>query len=137
MTRHSGATDRLRAWLSGAEPSLELPPDTETGAVLQALTDGGVDPREVDLTHVIDKADLLAAFQGSLELGGWFGFNWDALEESLYGPEDRTAPQRVLVLNGLQGFRSRDPEAARILLDILGTVAGTPESGFRGWVLIG
>lgn len=137
MTRHASAMDRCRAWLSGVEPSLELSPDTETGAVLQALTDGGMDPREIDLTPVIDKAGLLAAFQGSLELGGWFGCNWDALEESLYGPEDRTAPERVLVLTGFQGFRSQDPEAARILLDILGTVAGTPESGFRGWVLIG
>jgi hypothetical protein len=137
MTRHSAATDALRAWLSGVEPSLELPSDTESGAVLQALTDGGVDPREVDLTSVFDKGSLLAELQGSLELGGWFGFNWDALEEGLYGPEDRAAPERILVLTGFQGFRSRDPEAARILLDILGTVAGTPESGFRGWVLIG
>lgn len=137
MTRHSAAPDRLRAWLAGVEPSLELAADTEPGAVLQVLTDGGVDPRAVDLTSVFDKRGLLAELHGSLELGGWFGFNWDALEEGLYGPEDRTAPEQVLVLTGFQGFRSRDPEAARILLDILGAVAGTPESGFRGWVLIG
>jgi hypothetical protein len=137
MTRHSAETDALRAWLSGVEPSLALPPGTEPGAVLQALTDGGVDPREVDLTSVSDKMGLLAEFQASLELGGWFGCNWDALEEGLYGPEDRAALERVLVLTGFEGFRSRDPEAARILLDILSTVAGTPESGFRGWVWIG
>jgi hypothetical protein len=127
----------LRDWLSGPAPLLELPGDTDPDWVLEALCAQGIDPRRVDLTGVSDKAGLLDALHRALELGDWFGFNWDALEEALYGPEDRSAPERVVVITGFDAFRTHAPQDAAIVLDILRSVAETPGSGLRGCVLVG
>ncbi|MFO8004611.1 barstar family protein [Thioalkalivibrio sp.] len=124
-------------WLRGSAPLLELPGDTDRDGILRALREQGLDPRQVDLAGVTDKATLLAQFHRALELGDWFGFNWDALEEALYGPEDRDVPDRVLVITGFAAFRARAPRDAAVVLDILRSVAGTPGSGLRGGVLIG
>jgi hypothetical protein len=127
----------LRDWLSGLAPLLELPGDTDPDWVLEALRDQGIDPRGVDLAGVSDKVGLLDALHRALELGDWFGFNWDALEEALYGPEDRSAPERVVVITGFEAFRTHAPKDAAMVLDILRGVAGTPGSGLRGCVLVG
>jgi len=127
----------LRDWLSGTAPLLELPGDTDPDGVLEALCDQGINARRVDLAGVSDKAGLLDAIHRALELGDWFGFNWDALEEALYGPEDRNAPERVVVITGFEAFRTQAPKDADVVLDILRSVAGTPGSGLRGCVLIG
>ncbi|TVP82325.1 barstar family protein [Thioalkalivibrio sp.] len=127
----------LRDWLSGPAPLLELPGDTNPDGVLEALCDQGFDARRVDLAGVSDKAGLLDALHRALALGDWFGFNWDALEEALYGPEDRSAPERVVVMTGFEAFRTQAPKDAGVVLDILRSVAETPGSGLRGCVLIG
>ncbi len=127
----------VRDWLSGPAPLLELPGDTDPDWVLDALCEQGIDPRRVDLAGVSDKAGLLDVLHRALELGDWFGFNWDALEEALYGPEDRSAPERVVVITGFEAFRTHAPKDAAIVLDILRSVAGTPGSGLRGCVLVG
>ncbi|MCA1790408.1 MAG: barstar family protein [Thioalkalivibrio sp.] len=127
----------LRDWLSGPAPLLELPGDTDTDWALEALCDQGIDSRRVDLAGVSDKAGLLDAFHRALELGDWFGFNWDALEEALYGPEDRNVPERVVVITGFEVFRTHAPTDAAMVLDILRSVAETPGSGLRGCVLLG
>ena len=127
----------LSDWLPGCEPLLELPGDSDPGEIARVLGDQGLDPRQVQLAGVTDKAALLVELHRALELGDWFGFNWDALEEALYGPEDRGVPDRVLVVTGFGAFRTHAPKDAGILLDILRSVAGTPGSGLRGGVLIG
>ena len=134
----ASATDPsvLRDWLSGTAPLLELPGDTDPDGVLEALRDQGIDARRVDLAGVSDKAGLLDALHRALEFGDWFGFNWDALEEALHGPEQAEAPERVLVCTGFAAFESRAPNDAEVFLDIARTVAATPGSGLRGCVLI-
>lgn len=125
------------AWLSGSKPFLHLPEATDPGLVVDILRDQGMEARAVDLAGVADKAALLQALHQALEFGEWFGFNWDALEDALHGPEDRTALERVLVVGGLQALRAHAPADAEVFLDIVQTVAETPESGLRGCVLIG
>jgi hypothetical protein len=126
----------LEGWLSGSDPLLELPGDTDTSAVLEALRHHGLDVHRVDLAGVVDKDTLLETLHRSLDFGDWFGFNWDALEEALFGPEDRAAPEWVLVVTGFRAFREHDPADADVLLDILRTVAETPGSCLHGCVLI-
>lgn len=128
---------QLQEWLAAPAPLLFLPAGTPLSEVLAALRLRGLDARAVDLAAVADKAELLSAMHQTLALDDWFGFNWDALEDALYGPEDRTAPERVLVCGGFSGFRQRAPADAEILLDIVRTVAGKPGSGLRGCVMIG
>lgn len=127
----------LEHWLSGAAPVLELPGDTDPEALLEALRYHCLDAHRVDLAGVADKATLLEALHHALDFGDWFGFNWDALEDALFGPEDRTAPDRVLVVTGFHTLREHDPDDAEVFLDILRTVAATPGSGLRGGVFIG
>ncbi|AGA34437.1 Barstar (barnase inhibitor) [Thioalkalivibrio nitratireducens DSM 14787] len=126
----------LPDWLAGPEPLLELPGGSDPAAVLDALRHGSLDAQHVDLVGVADKAMLLDRLHQALGFGAWFGFNWDALEEALFGPENRSGPERVLVVTGFEGFRERDPAAAEVFVDILRTVARTPGSGLRGAVLV-
>jgi RNAse (barnase) inhibitor barstar len=127
----------LQDWLSGPKPFLELPADTDPGSVLDALCAQGFAPHRVDLADVSDKAGLLDVLHRALDLGDWFGFNWDALEDALYGPEDRSAPVCVLIVTGFTAFRARAPRDADVVIDIVRTVAENPASGLRGCVLIG
>lgn len=127
----------LQDWLPGPNPLLELPADTDPDSVLEVLCAQGFAPLRVDLVDASDKAGLLDLLHRALDLGEWFGFNWDALEDALYGPEDRSAPVRVLIVTGFTAFRVRAPGDADVVIDIIRTVAENPGSGLRGCVLIG
>ncbi len=127
----------LQEWLDTGLPLLRLPAATPVAGVLDSLCARGLEPCTVDLRPIPDKAALLAALHQALELGPWFGFNWDALEEALHGPEDRAAPERVLVCVGFQAFHDRAATAAEGFLDIVATVAANPDSTLRGCILLG
>jgi len=129
---HSG----LWEWLESPEPVLELEEEVPVAELLAALQERGLDARIVDLGPFSGKAELLEALHGILELDEWFGFNWDALEEALHGPDDLDAADRVLVCTGFRRFQARAPDDAEIFLDIVRSVASTPDSGLRGCVLI-
>jgi hypothetical protein len=137
MSSISANSSALREWVSGLEPLLELPADVDPNGVLEELGILGATPVSIDLTSVWDKTGLLEVFHRTLECGDWFGFNWDALEEVLYGSEDRSAPERVLVVTGFTVFHGRAPEDAGVFIDIVRNVAETSGSGLRGCVLIG
>ena len=128
---------QLQEWLDTGLPLLRLPEATPVTEVLAPLSARGLEPCTVDLGSLPDKAALLAALHQALDLGPWFGFNWDALEEALYGPEDRAAPERVLVCVGFQAFHARAATDAEVFLDIVPTVAANPDSNLRGCILLG
>jgi len=119
------------------EPILQLDRSVPVEQVAAEIRECGLDPRIVDAGLCTGKAELLEALHRTLELGPWFGFNWDALEESLHGPEDQGAPERVLVCNGLERFHERASREARTFLEIVRTVARSSAGGLRGCVLIG
>jgi len=142
-----GVIPEVRDWLEGTDsrpwsvhsPDLVLRLDRSTAVeeLVTVLQLHGLDPRVVDLTPLSGKAELLESLHRTLELDPWFGFNWDALEEALHGPEKSDAPERVLVCSGFQEFCERAPADAGVLLNIIRAVARIPTSGLRGCVLIG
>ena len=102
-------------------------------SVLGALRAQGLDPVWVDRAPVFDKTTLLHALYQSLQFPGWFGFNWDALADTLGEiAAENTAPC-ILVFADFPLLESSDPESAAIFLDILSSVAS--EGGaLRGMV---
>jgi len=118
-------------------PFLQLDGAMPVEEVAAEIRERGLDPRIVDVGSCSGKPELLEVLHRTLELGPWFGFNWDALEEALHGPEDQGAPERVMVCNGWERFHGRASREARTFLEIVRTVAGNPAAGLRGCVLIG
>lgn len=106
-------------------------------ALVQRLRDEGIDAVWVDRAPVFDKTSLLHALYQAVPFTGDFGFNWDALEDALFGPDDPAAPPRVLVFQDFELLEERDPAAARVFLDIVRTVAENPASTLTGMVRVG
>jgi len=103
-------------------------------ALVERLRAEGLDAVWIDRAPVFDKTSLLHALYQALPLSGDFGFNWDALEDALFGPEDPDARPRVLVFRDLELLEERDPAAARVFLDIVRTVSENPRSTLAGLV---
>lgn len=115
-----------------------LPPDEESmQQLLDRLHSSGLDAVWVDRAPVFDKDTLLNALYQAIPLDGSFGFNWDALADVLFGPEDRSAPMRVLVFRDLELLEERSPETAKVFLDLIGTLASNPDSTLQGIVRAG
>lgn len=108
------------------------PDSGEVNEVVARLRADGLEAVWVDRAPVYDKTTLLHALYQSLSLPADFGFNWDALEDALFGPEDPEARPRVLVFRDFELLEERDPDSARIFLDIVRTVAGNRQSTLRG-----
>jgi hypothetical protein len=104
-------------------------------AVLQQLRAAGLRPIWVDRAPVFDRVTLLHALYQALQLPAWFGFNWDALEESLFDVGDGGLPA-VLVFNDLELLEEQDPDSAATFLDIVRTVSAHPTSSLRGLVRV-
>jgi RNAse (barnase) inhibitor barstar len=109
-------------------------PNEHVEAVLARLRADGIDAVWVDRAPVFDKETLLHALYQSLQLPAWFGFNWDALQDALFGPEDADAPPRMLVFRDFELLEERDPDSARMFLEIVDTVAADPASTLMGIV---
>jgi hypothetical protein len=103
-------------------------------AVLAELRADGIEGVWVDRAPVFDKDTLLHALYQALQLPAWFGFNWDALQDALFGPEDPDAAPRMLVFRDFELMEERDPETARLFLEIVDTVAADPASTLAGIV---
>jgi hypothetical protein len=108
------------------------PREDEMEQLVARLRADGIDAVWVDRAPVFDRTSLLHALYQALPLTGDFGFNWDALEDALYGPEAEDAPPRLLVFRDFELLEERDPDAARTFLDIVRTVADHPASTLTG-----
>lgn len=74
--------------------------------------------REVNLSEVSGKADLMLAFASGLTLTANFGRNWDALYDVLSDPAQ--VPERLaLVLCGYPNFEREHPRLAAQLRNVL------------------
>ena len=113
------------------------PDDQQMHALIERLRSQGLDAVWVDRAPVFDKNSLLHAIYQAVPLTGDFGFNWDALEDSLFGPEQPDAPARVLVFRDLELLEERDPATASVFLDIVQAVAENPRSTLQGVIRAG
>ena len=125
----------LAEWLRSDHVLLFLP---ECPDELPAfITNAGFNPVDVDLTGVESKTDLMQAMRDALDLDAWFGANWDALNDALYGPEDPEASTAVLILRRPEhGFRLSN-EDFQTLLEIISEVAESDRSALRGALVVG
>ncbi len=104
--------------------------------VVRKLEDDGIDAVWVDRAPVFDRTTLLHALYQALHLPAWFGFNWDALEETLFELNSTGGRPIVLVFNDFELLEERDSAAAQTFLDIVRTVTGEPHGRFRGLVRV-
>jgi Barstar (barnase inhibitor) len=83
----------------------------------------GVALHEIDLVGLHSKHGLMDVFAASLDLGEYFGHNWDALYDVLADPQffDNAAgpARRALLLIGLADFEERCPELSEQLRSVL------------------
>lgn len=92
----------------------------------------------VDLTKVRGKAGLLTALARALTFPGWFGGNWDALQDCLGDLSWRPAPGYVIVLEHCDGLATRAHADFEVLLEVLGAAADYwREQRIPFWVFIG
>lgn len=84
----------------------------------------------VDRAPTFDKTTLLHALYQSCEMPAYFGFNWDALQDSLNDFSWRPAKGYVLVFRNFALLETRAPEDAKTFLEIAEDVsAGRLEDG--------
>jgi hypothetical protein len=77
----------------------------------------------IDLTGILDKEQLLMRIAAALAFPRWFGRNWDALEDCLGDLAWRAGEGHVLIIEGFEDVRARQPDDFGVLLDILASSA--------------
>lgn len=91
--------------------------------------------REVDLSLVRDKENLMMAFLSGLGLTQSFGRNWDALYDVLTDPGQFSA-RFALVLHDYPHFKKRNPKLSAELEGVLlDAQANAAQQGRQLWVL--
>ena len=86
----------------------------------------------LSLDTASDKNSVLAGFAAAGRFPGWFGGNWDALEDSLRDLSWAPAAGYVVLIDGWDLFADSQRADAMVLHQILGSVAewwaeaGTP-----------
>jgi RNAse (barnase) inhibitor barstar len=114
-----------------------LPDRTEVEALVARLRDNGFDAVWIDRAPVFDRTTLFHALYQSLHMPAWFGFNWDALADMLYGDDDPQARPVILVFRDLDLLEAREPETARTFLEMVDGIAAETSSSLHGLIRAG
>lgn len=80
-------------------------------------------PRHVRIRAPRDKAAILQACASALRFPGWFGHNWDALEECLLDLPLAGTPGLVIEMEGLSALARAEPETLRDAIAVFTDVA--------------
>jgi hypothetical protein len=91
--------------------------------ILDATRGSELDVVQIDLTGASDKAQLLARMASVLAFPGWFGHNWDALEDCLSDLSWRDRQGHVLIIEGFEETRAQRRDDFGVLLDIFASSA--------------
>jgi RNAse (barnase) inhibitor barstar len=137
VRRAAGWQRALSDWLAGDGPVLALPGSVNPGAVLGQLAGAGFDPVSIDFGPIADKPALMRSMQTALSLDDWFGANWDALGDALFGPDTHVERATVLVFLIPPDGPALAEDDFRTLLQIVRDVAGSGRSTLRGAILLG
>lgn len=90
-----------------------------------------------DLTECPDVASVLRQLGNALQFPIWYGANFDALYDCLTDPDWLPAKGHVLLIKGLSGLRTADPDDFATLIEVLQAAADARrdmQSPF--WILI-
>lgn len=92
---------------------------------------------QVKLTGLKSKAAVLAELGKALNFPGYYGQNFDALNDCLTDPEIWPAKPCVLFIDGLQALQSTEPNTCATLLEIFQSAAEDGRTkGKPFWVLL-
>ena len=128
---------QLYDWLAGDQAVLGFPAPPDLGEVSAQLAAAGYEPVPVDFTPIANKAGLMDAMRRALNLDSWFGANWDALGDALYGPETAVDRATVLILALPASGTALNRDDFATLLQIIRDVAGSGRSTLKGAVVLG
>ena len=111
----------IEAWLESGSAilragDLQLSEQVET--VVAELQVQSVYAVWVDSTPIQGKVELLKALYLKLKLPGWFGFNYDALQDALEMLEPVNNQPWVLVFKQFDLLRANDPDCAESFIEI-------------------
>lgn len=135
MNRPGSLPDHVAHWLAGDDALLFLA-RTEATGLAALLAEHDITALSVDLSAISDKAGLMAEMHSALGLGDWFGANWDALNDALYGLDESSGRPQVLLLDMPAGERKLPEADTQTLLDIIGDVAASDGSPLRGAIVL-
>jgi len=93
---------------------------SRTDEILDATQGSALQVSRIPLTGAADKQALMLRIAGALQFPGWFGANWDALEDCLTDLSWSEAHGHVLLIEGAAAL-ARDEHG--ILLDVLAAAA--------------
>ena len=87
--------------------------------LITKLEDAGIFASHIDRAPVFDKDSLLHALYQGCMMPAYFGFNWDALEDSLNDFSWMVAEAYVLVFTGFDTLEERAPDVAATFKEIV------------------
>ena len=126
----------LQTWLDSQEPLLRYTDTPDLAMLQRGLAAQGLEVHVIDFQTATDKSSLLRIIHQAMNWPAWFGFNWDALEDALYGPEATDAAPQVLICHGLRSLEQQAPDDAAVFYDILASVATDERSTLRGAIVV-
>ena len=88
--------------------------------IVDAARDSKLRVTRVDLSRVANKTELMRAMAAGLGFPGWFGANWDALEDCLTDAAWAGADGRVLLIESAGGLPA---DENGIFIDVLRSAA--------------
>ena len=104
--------------------------------VMAAINAHAVHAVWVDQAAIHDKNELLQALYRALRLPGWFGFNYDALQDALEMLAPDNGQPWVLVFRHFDVLQEDDPDCAEIFIEICTQVIGMKDSALFKLILL-
>jgi hypothetical protein len=93
-----------------------------------ALRAEGFFTAELDRAPIFNKETLMHALYQACRLPAYFGFNWDALEDSLNDFSWIVADAYVLIIRDFELLKERAPEIAKTFRELIHDVAKTRQA---------
>ena len=114
------SVDELSILFDGLAPGVYRYAGRVGNTVLQRwATARGWRAWQINGSSIACKADFLSALQRAMQLPGWFGRNWDALDETLRDLEGQRAAGYLLIYDYPGPLAEGDPAAWQSALEIL------------------
>ncbi len=124
--------EQLSSGAAGGLVEVEGPIDVEAARAAAK----GAGARFTDLGGPTTKAELLAKIATGLDLPGWFGHNWDALDEVLAAPEQPLVGPILITWPYPRRLDDADPEAGRMFRSVIEWAAARRRERGHGTLLV-